>query len=306
MSTLLASLEQYLALRRSLGFKLSSQESRLRAFVAYAEERNQHHITAKLAVEWAEQQCGPRTWSSRLSTVRSFSRHVALTDPKTEIVLSGIFQPQRRRRPFIYSDEQVADLLSAMPRLHPGSFRGVTYHYFFGLLASTGMRFSEAARLLREDADMDTGTLTIREAKFGKSRHIPLHRSTWDALRRYSDERDHLPTRRASRFFFTGDRGRGLNHANPHFSFIFWTREARLRGAFETEGPRIHDLRHTFAVRTLLDWYRNGENVDLRIPELSTYLGHGKVADTYWYLSAHPDLLEQAKLRLDARWEASQ
>lgn len=306
MSTMLTSLEQYLALRRSLGFKLSSQESRLRKFVAYAKSRGQDHITAKLAVEWAQHQCGPRTWSSRLSTVRSFSRHVALTDPRTEIAPSGIFPPQRRPRPFIYSDEQVADLLNAMPRLHPGSFRGVTYHYFFGLLASTGMRFSEAARLLREDADMGTGTLTIRETKFGKSRHIPLHRSTWDALRRYSDERDRLPTRRASRFFFTGDRGQGLNHANPHFSFILWTREAGLRGASETEGPRIHDLRHTFAVRTLLDWYRNGENVDLRISELSTYLGHGKVADTYWYLSAHPDLLEQAKLRLDARWEASQ
>ncbi|MBY5482250.1 tyrosine-type recombinase/integrase [Rhizobium leguminosarum] len=306
MSTMLASLEQYLALRRSLGFKLHSQESRLRKFVEYAHARGQHHITAKLAVEWAEHQCGPRTWSSRLSTVRSFSRHVALTDPKTEIPPSGIFASQRRPRPFIYSDEQVADLLNAMPRLHPGSFRGVTYHYFFGLLASTGMRFSEAARLLREDADMDTGTLTIRETKFGKSRYIPLHPSTLGALRRYCEERDRFPTRRASKFFFTGDRGRGLNHANPHFSFILWTREAGLRGASEAEGPRIHDLRHTFAVRTLLDWYRNGDDVDLRIPELATYLGHGKVADTYWYLSAHPDLLEEAKLRLDARWEASQ
>ncbi|TCA59880.1 integrase [Rhizobium leguminosarum bv. viciae] len=302
MSTMLTSLEQYLALRRSLGFKLRSQESRLRKFVAYAQERNQHHITAKLAVEWAEHQCGPRTWSSRLSTVRSFSRHVALTDPRTEIPPSSIFAPQRRPRPFIYSDEQVADLLNAMPRLHPGSFRGVTYHYFFGLLASTGMRFSEAARLLREDTDMDTGTLTIRETKFGKSRYIPLHKSTLEALRLYCEERDRSPTRRASK----GDRGRGLNHANPHFSFILWTREAGLRGASEAKGPRIHDLRHTFAVRTLLDWYRNGENVDLRIPELSTYLGHGKVADTYWYLSTHPDLLEEAKRRLDARWEASQ
>ncbi|WP_261334080.1 hypothetical protein [Rhizobium leguminosarum] len=144
MNTMLASLEQYLALRRSLGFKLQSQESRLRNFVEYARARGQHHITAKLTVEWAEHQCGPRTWSSRLSTVRSFARHIALTDPKTEIPPSGIFAPQRRPRPFIYSDEQVAHLLNAMPLLHPGSFRGVTYHYFFGLLASTGMRFSEA------------------------------------------------------------------------------------------------------------------------------------------------------------------
>ncbi|MFS8056103.1 tyrosine-type recombinase/integrase [Rhizobium sp. BR 317] len=204
MNTMKMSLEQYLALRRSLGFKLQSQESRLRNFVEYAQARGEQYITAKLAVEWAEHQCGPRTWSSRLSTVRSFARHLILTDPKTEIPPSGIFAPQRRPRPFIYSDDQIADPLKAMPLLHPGSFRGVTYHYFFGLLASTGMRFSEAARLLREDADMETGALTIRETKFGKSRYIPLHTSTWDALRRYCIERDLLPSRRASRFFFTG------------------------------------------------------------------------------------------------------
>lgn len=306
MKTLTEALEQYLVLRRSLGFKLQTQESRLRNFVEFAQARGEHHVTSKLAVEWANHQCGPATWSSRLSTIRSFARHLKVDDPRTEIPPSGIFPPQRRPRPYIYSDEEIADLLATMLKLHLGSFRRLTYHYFFGLLAATGLRFSEAARLLREDADLETGTLTIRETKFGKSRIVPLHPSATAALRRYSTDRDVCLIRRGSQFFFTGDRGRGLNHANPQFSFILWTRKAGLRDLTGTEGPRIHDLRHTFAVRTLLAWYRSGDDIERRLPELSTYLGHTYVRDTYWYLTAHPDLLEQAKLRLDARWEATE
>ncbi|WP_318246586.1 tyrosine-type recombinase/integrase (plasmid) [Rhizobium sp. T1470] len=266
MTDLTEALEQYLTLRRSLGFNLQSQESRLRNFVEFAQARGAQHITSKLAVEWANHQCGPATWSSRLSTVRSFARHLKVDDPRTEIPPSGIFPPQRRPRPFIYSDEQIADLLATMLVLHPASFRGLTYHHFFGLLASTGLRFSEAARLLREDADVEAGMLTIRETKFGKSRLVPLHPSTTDALRRYSADRDVCPIRRGSRFFFTGDRGRGLNDTSPHYSFILWTRQAGLREPTEAEGPRIHDLRHSFAVRTLLSWCRGGDDIERRLP----------------------------------------
>lgn len=299
-------LEQYLTLRRSLGFKLSSQETRLRNFVRYVEARGDQRITAKTAVDWAGHQCGPATWSSRLSTVRAFARHVQVVDPQTEIPPSHIFPQQRRPRPFIYTDEQVADLLKAMLNLHPGSFRGPTYHYFFGLLASTGLRFSEAARLLREDADLDAGMLAIRETKFGKTRIVPMHLSTTLALQRYASMRDDHPVRRASKYFFTGDLGRALIHANPHFSFILWTRQAGLRQPEERNGPRIHDLRHTFAVQTLLSWYRAGEDIERRLPELSTYLGHNHVSATYWYLTAHPELLDEARLRLEARWEAAE
>jgi len=150
-------LEQYLTLRRSLGFKLQTQSSRLRNFVRYATARGELRVTAKIAVEWASHQCGPATWSSRLSTVRAFARHLQVVHPQTQIPPSHIFAPQRRPRPFTYSDEQIADLLKSMLDLHPGSFRGSTYHYFFGLVASTGLRFSEAARLLREDADLEVG-----------------------------------------------------------------------------------------------------------------------------------------------------
>ncbi|MBB3742028.1 integrase [Rhizobium sp. BK591] len=306
MMEMAEALEQYLTLRRSLGFKLQSQESRLRNFVRYAAAHGEQRITAKIAVDWAGHQCGPATWSSRLSTVRSFARHVQVVDPLTEIPPSQIFPPQRRPRPFVYSDEQIADLMKSMIDLHPGSFRGPTYHYFFGLLASTGLRFSEAARLLRADADLETGTLTIRATKFGKTRIVPLHQSTTLALRRYASIRDEQPIRQASDYFFVGDRGKALIHANPHFSFILWTRRAGLRQADERSGPRIHDLRHTFAVRTLLTWYQAAEDIDRRLPELSTYLGHNHSDATYWYLSAHPDLLDEAKHRLEAKWEAVQ
>jgi integrase len=306
MMDLSDALQEYLALRRSLGFKLQSQESRLRNFVQYTKANGELRITSKIAVDWASHQCGPATWSSRLSTVRAFARHLQVVDHQTEIPPPQIFPPQRRPHPFIYSDEQVADLLKSMLDLHPGSFRGPTYHYFFGLLASTGLRFSEAARLLREDADLGAGMLTIRETKFGKNRIVPLHPSTTLALGRYAAIRDDHPVRRASQFFFTGDLGRPLIHANPHFSFILWTRKAGLRQPEQRRGPRIHDLRHTFAVRTLLSWYRDGEDIERRLPELSTYLGHNYVSATYWYLTAHPDLLDQARLRLDARWEAAE
>lgn len=304
MTDLQDALDQYLTLRRSLGYKLQSQESRLRNFVEYSRSRGELYITSKLAVEWAEHQCGPPTWSSRLSTIRSFARHLAVVEPRTEIPPSGIFPPQRRPRPHIYSDEQISDLLATMPALHPNGLRGRTYQCFFGLLASTGLRFSEAAGLQRDDADLSAGVLTIRQTKFGKSRIIPLHHSTTEALARYAVERDVCLVRRAGTYFFTGDNGCRLNHANPHYSFIAWTYRAGLRKPGASRGPRIHDLRHTFAVRTLLSWYERGENIERRLPELSTFLGHTHIRDTYWYLSAHPNLLDQAKLRLKASWEA--
>ena len=305
MTDLREALEQYLSLRRSLGYKLTSQEKRLRNFVEYAGARGEQYITSKLAVEWAGNQCGPASWSSRLSTIRSFAVHLAVVEPRTEVPPSGIFPPQRRRRPYIYSDDQISDLLATMLVLHPASLRGRTLHCFFGLIASSGLRFSEAFLLQRDDVDLDVGVLTIRQTKFGKSRIVPLHPTTTEALARYATERDVSPVRRAGRLFFTGVHGRALNHWNTCEPFIAWTRRAGLRAPGARQGPRIHDLRHTFAVRTLLNWYEQGEDVERRVPELATYLGHGNVRDTYWYLSAHPELLNHAKLRLEASWEAT-
>jgi integrase len=263
--------------------------------------RSETVITSRLAVEWSGLQCGPATWGSRLSTVRAFANHVALSDPHTEVPPFGVFAPQRRPRPYIYSDAQVADLMATMVGLHPTGLQARTYQCFFGLIATSGLRFSEAADLRRADINLADGTLIIRETKFGKSRVIPLHESTAQVLRRYAEDRDCCPTRRASAFFFTGDRGAKLNHSNAHKTFIDWTRLAGLRRPGERSGPRIHDLRHTFAVRTLTSWYATGEDVERRLPELTTYLGHTHSEDTYWYLSACPELLDHARVRLEAR-----
>lgn len=305
MTGLKNALEQYLSLRRSLGYHLTTQERRLRNFVEYARVRGEPYITSKLAVEWAGHQCGPASWSSRLSTIRSFARYVAVVEPRTEVPPSGIFPPQRRPRPYIYSDDQISDLLATMLVLHPKSLRGRTLHCFFGLIASSGLRFSEAFLLERDDVDLNAGILTIRQTKFGKSRIVPLHPTTTEVLARYATERDVSPARRAGRLFFIGVYGRALNHWNTCDAFVTWTRKAGLRAPDSRQGPRIHDLRHTFAVRALLNWYEQGEDVARRLPELSTYLGHTHVRDTYWYLSAHPALLNHAKLLLEASWEVT-
>ncbi|EYR77575.1 tyrosine-type recombinase/integrase [Shinella sp. 838] len=305
MPDLKEALEQYLSLRRSLGYRLATQERRLGNFVEYARVRGESHITSKLAVEWAGHQCGPASWSPRISTIRSFARHLAVVEPKTEGPPSGIFPPHRRPRPYIYSDDQISDLLATMLVLHPKSLRGRTLHCFFGLIASAGLRFSEAFLLERDDLDLDAGVLTIRQAKFGKSRMVPLHPTTKEALACYATERDVSPARRAGTRFFTGVHGRALNHWNTCDAFVVWTRRAGLREPNVRQGPRIHDLRHTFAVRTLLNWYEQGEDVERTLPQLTAYLGHTHVRDTYWYLSAHPALLNHAKLRLEASWEAN-
>lgn len=304
MSELAIALDGYLTIRRALGFKLLSQEGRLRRFVAFMDEREELAVTARLAAEWAGSLCGPATWSSRLATVRAFARHLAVTDPRTEIPPNGVFAPQRRPRPFIYTEAQISDLMAAMTGLHPTGLQARTYQCFFGLIATTGLRFSEAADLPRTEVDLVAGVVTIRETKFGKSRVIPVHETTAEALRRYADERDRCPRRKAGAYFFTGDRGAKLNHTNAHKTFIDWTRLAGLRRPGERAGPRIHDLRHTFAVRTLTRWYAAGKDIERRLPELTTYLGHTHSEDTYWYLSACPELLDHARVRLEASWEA--
>ena len=195
-------------------------------------------ITSRLAVEWSGLQCGPATWGSRLSTVRAFANHVALSNPHTEVPPFRISAPQRRPRPYIYLDAQVADLMATMVCLHPTGLQARTYQCFFDLIATSGLRFSEAADLRRADINLADGALIIRETKFGKSRVIPLHQSTARVLRRYAEDRDCCATRRASAFFFTGDRGAKLNHSNAHKTFIDWTRLAGLRRPGERSGPR--------------------------------------------------------------------
>ena len=307
MSKLHTELEKYLNMRKGLGYKYEHQSRRLADFVAFMDKRKATIITTKLALEWATLPPDRHaSWALRLSDVRGFARHVVNLDPRTEVPPAGLLPGWKRAKPYVYSDAEIAALLKAALALPPkDGLNRWTYHTLLGLIAVTGMRISEAMGLERNDVDLVTGVLTVRLTKFGKSRLVPLHATTCEALRSYADRRDaHLGSRCGSTFFVTGQGGRLLHQ---YVYRVFWrlSREIGLRSPGERTGPRVHDFRHSFAIRTLLDSYREGKNVESQLPVLSTYLGHAYVRDTYWYLSACPELMEEAARRLDQRWEAA-
>ena len=299
MSELLSMVDDYLKLRTSLGFKLERAHHLLPRFVEFLEHHDSPYITTELSLRWA---CMPTAvtrnwWFRRLSMVRLFARHVRAFDPRTEIPSPGLIPyEQLRSRPYIYSDEDIAALIPATETLRP-TFRALTYRTLLSLLAVTGMRVGEAIALERSDIDWDEATLTIRQGKFGKTREVPVHGTAKRALWDYGFERDRTirPLNRPS--FFVSRRGNGLIYKNVHFTFSQLRRRAGLDE--RRPRPRIHDLRHTFATRTLLSWYRSGLDVQVRLPLLSTYLGHVSVNSTYWYLTAIPELLTLAGKRLE-------
>ena len=308
MKPLLQAIQDYLALRRSLGFKLREAGICLAKFAAFLQARGAAHITTRLALEWAQQSpsAQPATWAQRLGYVRGFARYHAASDPQTEIPPPGLlpFHP-RRARPYLYSEEEIGHLLRCALELSPvDGLRPWTYHCLLGLLCVTGLRIGEAIRLQLEDVNLHDGLLTIRGTKFGKSRLVPIHRSTQDVLAQYRACRDRCVAGCvASSFFFITSRGHRLDIGDIHRTFYKLSRRVGLRAPGASHGPRLHDFRHRFAVQTLLRWYRSGEDAERRLPVLSTYLGHVHVADTYWYLSACPELMGQAVARLEQRWE---
>ncbi len=294
-------LEEYLAVRRALGFKLRNAGDLLKGFVTYAEREGASSITTDLAMRWAMEQkkCQPAQWGNRLALVRRFARYVSALDAGTEIPPLGLL-PRRfhRKVPYLYSDEEIAHLIAAAKKLRSRQgLRAATYATLFGLLAVTGMRMSEPLALDRDDVDLRRGILIVRRTKFGKSRLIPVHASTREALRRYRAVRDRICPRAQS--FFVSERGKRLTSERVWWTFVQLSHQIGLRGPGDRHGPRLHDLRHRFAVQTLLGWYRAGLNVEQHLPELSAYLGHAHVNDTYWYISAVPELLHLATLRLE-------
>lgn len=306
MTALCSVLDRYLAMRRGFGFKLISEERQLRDFVAFMAALGATVITAKLAIEWASRVPGPASWSKRLSTVRCFARHVANSDARTETPPVNVFQRHHRRRPHIYIDREIEDLLAAMLALPPHTgLRRWTFHCFFGLIAVTGLRCNEAINLRRDDVDLGAGVITVRGTKFNKTRLVPIDPTTVAVLKDYGIRRDAKACRRANPRFIVGERGARLYHQQVQQIFINWVREAGLRGQTARKGPCIHDLRHSYAVRTLERWYRADEDIERLLPSLATYLGHAHIRSTYWYLSASPELLGQAVRRLEARWEAA-
>ena len=299
MSGLNQAVEDYLTTRRALGFKLERHGRLLPHLVGYLERAGAATVTTELALAWATQLEGhPDESAKRLSVARGFARYLQTLDSNAEVPAADLLaRQQRRASPYLYSDADVVALMAATSTLR-FPLRSATYRTLIGLLAVTGMRVGEAIGLVRDDLDCSHRRLIIREGKFGASRELPLHPSTIDALEMYAQLRDQCWPQPRSPFFISM-AGTRLIHENVHWTFRRLVRHVGLQPRSASCRPRIHDLRHTFAVNTLIDWYRSGVDVAAWMPRLSTYLGHAAPAWTYWYLSATPELLSLAAARLD-------
>jgi integrase/recombinase XerD len=313
MNTLREAVQEYLALRRGLGFKLDDAGRGLREFVAYMEQHRAAYVTSQLALAWAQLPANaqPAHRAQRLTYVRVFARHRSATDPRTQIPPDGLlpFQP-KRARPYLYSDQEIQQLLLAtlnMP-LSPRHCKRCAllpwvYYCLFGLLSVSGLRLGEARDLELQDVDLKAAVLTIRGAKFGKDRLVPLHASTRNVLADYIARRERFWARRVvSSYLFVSSWGNRLDFGQIHRAFYTVSRQIGLRGATASHGPRLHDMRHRFATRALEDWYTSGQDPERRLPILSAFLGHVHVADTFYYLSASPALMRAAMNRLETRW----
>jgi len=309
--TMEAHAENYLRERRRLGFGLRATGYSILSFARYIDRLDhQGPLTVEIMADWARQDQGntgkPSTWARRLKRLRSFCRYLRQFEPRTEVPDDSLFgRIGQRLAPHIYTEQEIIDLLAAAHNL--GSFipglRGATYATLFGLIASTGLRVSEALHLLDTDVDLKSAMLTIRKTKFAKSRQVPMHPTTVEALRQYRTQRNLYIEVSGETPFFIGTRGRRLGHAlgssNVHLVFngirdqLGWVN----RGAHN--GPRIHDLRHTFVVRRVLLWQAQGLDVDQQMLALSTYVGHANVTNTYWYLTGIPQLIAVAAERFE-------
>jgi integrase len=304
--------ENYLGERRRLGFGLRSIGYSVMSFARYVDALNsQEPLTVEIMVGWARLNRGntgkPSTWARRLKHLRSFCRYLRQFEPRTEVPDDSVFgRTGQRFAPHIYGEQEIIDLLAAARNL--GSYipglRGATYETLFGLIASTGVRISEALHLLDTDVDLKSAMLTIRKTKFAKSRQVPMHPSTAEALGQYRTQRNLYIEVSDETPFFIGTRGSRLGHAldsrNVHWVFnglrdqLGWIN----RGAHN--GPRIHDLRHTFVVRRVLLWQAQGLDVDQHMLALSTYVGHTNVTNTYWYLTGIPQLMAVAAEKFES------
>jgi integrase len=302
MSELSGHVEDYLRLRRALGFKLERAGHLLPQLVTYLEAAGAATVTSDLAIAWARlpAHTQPNHWAQRLAIARGFARYLRALDPATEVPPPGVF-PTRRHRPtpFLWSQRDICRLLESTRALRP-AVRAATYEALFGLLATCGMRVGEAVGLDRDDVDLQAGVITIRHAKFDRPRLVPLHPTVTEALSRYAAERDRLCPRPRARAFFVSSAGTRLDRSGVGKTLRKITTSLGMRT--DSVHPRAHDLRHSFAVDTLIRWQRSGLSVDEHIATLSTYLGHVSPADTYWYLSASPELMGLAAQRLHTRY----
>jgi integrase/recombinase XerD len=309
VSALRARAEEYLTMRRTLGFRLTTQGRHLMSFVRFCEDCSADGVTADLAIEWATRTSrgsGNEVYQARrLDVVRIFARHLQALDPATEVPSDDVLSRRYLRiQPYLYSPAEIAALMTAAGALRP-ALRAATWRTLIGLLAVTGMRQGEACRLLRDDADLGDGTLVIRDSKFGKSRLVFLHPTTVAALRSYEQARDRAFPEPEAATFFVNSRDRPLDGHNLPHTFAPLAAAAGIRVPPGQRAPRLHDLRHVFTVATMLDWYRDGGDVQARLPLLSTWLGHVDPKSTYWYLQAVPELLALAAGRLEQERQAA-
>ena len=296
MKKLRKAVQDYVALRRALGFKLEKVEVGLLDFVSFLERQGTSHITTERALQWATQpsHVQPAVWAQRLSFVRGFARHWSAIDPRTEIPPWGLL-PYRpvRARPYLYSDEEIRRLLQAAESLashHP--LKPWTYSCLLGTLVVTGLRLGEVLNLRTGDIDWPEGVLTIRGTKFGKSRLVPLHASTCKVLAAYAKRRDRFFAERAEAHFFVNQNGNRLDKGEVHRTFYALSRQIGLRAPSASHGPRLHDLRHRFAMQTLVQWYRSGQDVERRLPVRSrTVLAWSRARPHHRFQVARPGRL---------------
>lgn len=299
MSPLRQALADYLTMRRALGYKLDKTERLLGQFVSFAEDRGEAHVRTETALAWATCPSGAAAiwYSRRLAEVRLFARHLHGIDPKTEVPPADLLPARKRRAtPYLYTPREIAALMQATATLR-GSHVQATYRTLIGLLATTGMRIGEAIGLDRDDFDAGSGMVTIRHGKFDKARALPLHPSTVAALDDYL-RRDDRPRQGDTPMLLISSVGKRLRYGTVQPIFQKLLHHCGLAPRSATCRPRIHDLRHSFAVSTIVDDYRSGDPGS-RLAILSTYLGHADPGDTYWYLSAAPELMGLAGERLE-------
>lgn len=301
MNALGPALDDYLAIRRSLGFKLREHGLLLPDLVDFLVRAGATTVSTELALAWAMKPAGaqPYRWRQRLSLARGFARHLWASDASVEVPAADLLAYRHRRpTPYLYRDAEIVALLDATGRLRP-PHRAATHRALLGLLAATGMRLGEGIGLDRADVDLDAGSLHVRQGKLGGSRSLPLRASTVEALRDHARERDRLCRRPPGASFFVTTTGTRLIDTSVRTVFRELVRHVGPEPRDGSGWPRIHDLRHSFAVATLRDWYRAGVDVAERLPLLSAYLGHASPASTYWYLQATPELLAAAADRLE-------
>lgn len=298
-------LQEYLSIRRSLGYDLRTNERILRRFVEFVEAENAPYVTTALFLRWQDGfgHAGRQTWAARLTMVRLFAQWLHGFDPGHEAPPRNLIPSRNRRvRPHIYNDQQIAAIIEASAKL-PSIYgmRGLTCSTLFGLIAATGLRISEALNLDNDDVDLNAGVLRVRRGKNGRERLIPLAASVTTQLQSYAAERDRL-LKLTPKPFFVNCEGRRFGDCSARYNFALACQSIGLRAAQQYgrhgRGPRIHDLRHSFAAKTMIDWYRTGKDAAQEMIKLTTYLGHTNPENTYWYIEAVPELPELASDRV--------